>query len=64
MRTPADEARATATTNIQAAIQNLADIVVSQCHGHDEFTPEFKQTLTSSMNNLMVIRDKIAPPNP
>lgn len=61
MKTQADEARESAITNVQSAIENLAEIVVNQCHGHDEFNDAFKQTLALSLQGLIEIREALTP---
>jgi hypothetical protein len=59
MRTTADERVASAIDHIQAAIKDLAVIVVDQCHGHDEYKASHKENIRHTFITLQELRDNL-----
>ena len=56
VQTEADERLESARKHVHAAIQDLARIVVDECHGFDGFMPGLTETMTDSMTDLMNIK--------
>ncbi len=59
VRTTADDKLAEAREAVQTALVALSDIIVDECHGHDEYKPEFRQQLGEAFQELLVVRWKI-----
>ena len=57
--TTADERRNEAVESIKDAIRSLSEIVVNQCHGHDDWGPEYQGNLKRSLLELIEIRDRL-----
>lgn len=56
VRTEADERLESARKHVHAAIQDLARIVVDECHGFDGFEDGLTETMTDCMTSLMTIK--------
>lgn len=56
VQTPADENLEEAKVAVQTAIDNLASIVISKCHGSDDYNPTYRDTLQASLNDLLNVR--------
>jgi len=59
MNTTADENKAQAIEHLREAIKNLSTIIVDECHGCDEYTVEYRETLRDTMYVLVRNRDKL-----
>jgi hypothetical protein len=59
VQTTADDRRDEAVNHVKEAIRCLSDIVVDQCHGHDDWTPEYQGNLKRSLLELIEIRDRL-----
>lgn len=57
--TTADKNRDKAKREIEQAISNLAEIVVNQCWGWDEYHPRYFKALRKSLDELLDIRDRL-----
>lgn len=57
--TTADEKVDSVRTNVREATKALAEVVIEDCWGADEFTPEFKTTLREVMNDLLDIKNRL-----
>lgn len=54
--TTADEHRDTALEEVDSALRHLAQIVVYQCNGANEYSKEYTTKLSESFSALMKIR--------
>jgi hypothetical protein len=59
MKTTADENRESAVNHIRDAITNIAEIIVHECEGSNDFNTGFKGKLKDSLTQLIEIRDKL-----
>ena len=59
VRTVADERLAEARDHLNQAIKALADIVVNQCSGYDEWNAEFQSKMRESLAELINVREEI-----
>lgn len=57
--TEADKQLNAARENVNAAIKSLSGIVIDECWGSDEFNSEFKETMHTSLNELVAIRERL-----
>ncbi len=62
VRTTADEQLDSVKGHVKSAIDALNEIVVGECWGHDDLTPEYRLTLRQTMFDLMGTRDKLENP--
>lgn len=60
--TTADERLKAAKRSLQETIASLSDIVVQKCWGHDEYTPEYRQTLNETFRDLLEVQERIGSP--
>ena len=59
MSTEADGHRDKAVESVKDAIQNLSEIVVNQCCGHDDYGEEYRAALKQSLVDLIEVRDRL-----
>lgn len=57
VRTTADESLDRADTHIKDAIRELAEIVVNQVWGHEEYNHEYREKIKKSLTQLIEVRD-------
>jgi len=57
--TTADECRNEAANHIKEAIRCLSEIVINQCHGHDDWNAEYQGNMKRSLLELIDIRDRL-----
>lgn len=57
--TTADEKISDAKHHIKQASQALAEVVVNECWGHDEFKPEYKEMYREVMNDLIRLKNRM-----
>lgn len=60
VKTTADEELDNVRENIRAAIKSLSRIIVDECWGHDEFAPEFRESLDCAYIKLMEIKKEMS----
>jgi len=60
VQTEADRKLDAAKSNINDAIDNIAEIVVSRLSGSDDFDSDYKSKLLKSFNELLEIRERLA----
>jgi hypothetical protein len=59
VETAADEKLAEARQHVRQALKAINEIVVDECSGHDDFTPEFSVKLRDAHLLLIQVRDKL-----
>lgn len=59
VQTTADEQLDLAKADVKTAIDHLAEIVIKQCWGHDEFNDAYYTNITHSLADLLRIRDRL-----
>jgi len=59
VRTTADERRDKSKEHVNNAIAEIAQIVVDEVYGSEDYTDEYKLTLREVLNELLVIRDRL-----
>lgn len=57
--TTADEKIKSAKGHIKDAIDDLKSVLVDECWGHDDFTPEYNEALTDSFTDLLRINTRL-----
>lgn len=57
VQTTADKHLEDAANHVRAAVDSLSEIVVSQCSGHDEWTPQFRKDIVGAFHQLLLLRD-------
>lgn len=61
VRTTADEHLDLAKEALNTSIKELSEIVISQCWGYDEFTPDATNALNYALSRLIHVRDNVLP---
>lgn len=57
--TEADNHRDGAIDGVKDAIRHLSEIVVNQCHGHDDYSDAYQDVLRRSLADLIEVRDRL-----
>ena len=57
--TTADEHRDSARQHIQEAIEDLSQIVIHECWGHDGYRPEYRDALEEALGELLRLRKNL-----
>lgn len=58
--TTADDRLESARQKVQAAIEDLSQICIHQCDGHDDYNTEFKGELHQAFFKLVEVRKMIS----
>ena len=58
--TTADEKLHSAAEHVKAALQDLGEIAINDCWGHDDFSEEYKETIAEVMNDLIAMKRKLS----
>ena len=61
VRTTADEHLDCARETLGTAIKELAEVVINQCPGWDDFTPTAKDATAEALVQLLNVRDHVMP---
>jgi hypothetical protein len=56
VKTTADQHLEIARDAVEEAIRELTEIVVHECSGHNDFTPEYRTALENTFQQLLQIR--------
>jgi predicted nucleic acid-binding Zn-ribbon protein len=59
VRTEADERLDSARERIQGAIEDLSEIVIRRCWGHDEFTSTAQKNILKAHQEMMALRHRL-----
>ncbi len=59
VRTTADEKVDLAEENIRTAAMALANVVIDECYGYEEYSIEWKDSLRSVLNDLIMLKEKL-----
>lgn len=51
--TMADEKRDSAKAHIQQAVEDLSEIIIRKCYGHDEYNKEYKKKMRAAFLALL-----------
>lgn len=57
--TTADEKLYKVKDNVREAIRDLSDIVVNECHGHDDFDADYRENLHDVLITLIDLKKKL-----
>ena len=61
MTTTADEKLDQARECVKVACEALSDIVIGECHGHDQFVSGYTHMLSGQLIALLHVKKEIAP---
>ena len=57
--TTADEKLQSAKDHIEAAVKDVAEIVIDKCWGHDDFSPSYRKKINDFFDDLRELGRKI-----